>query len=83
MKFCALVLELHLPQKFLLHTHIDTQTDRHFLKIVKSCSGYPKTSKSIKNRKSKIFTKPILSSIYVEENKKYNRILILNKDEDF
>ena len=45
-------------------THIQThrQTDRHFPKMVKTCSGCLKTCKSIKNRKSKIFTKPILSS---------------------
>ena len=76
MKFCPLVLELHLPQIFVEHR----QTDRHFPDEVQIVF---RTCKSIKNRKSKIFTKPILSSIYVEENKKYNRILILNKDEDF
>ncbi|CAL1297983.1 unnamed protein product, partial [Larinioides sclopetarius] len=38
------------------------QTDRHFLKIVKSCSGDPKTCRSIKKRRSKIFAIPILSS---------------------
>ena len=68
MKFCSLVLELHLPQNF-CHTH----TDRHFPKIVKSCSGHPKTCKSIENRKSKICTKPILSSICIEESKKRRR----------
>ena len=65
MKFCALVLELHLPQNTLAFT--DTNTDRHFPEVVKSCSGHPKTCKSIKNRKSKIFPKPILSSIQIEE----------------
>ena len=69
MKFCSLVLELHLPQN-ISHTLSDTQTDRHFPKIVKSCSGHPKTCKSIKKRKSKICMKPILSSTYVEESKK-------------
>ena len=73
MKFCSLVLELHLPQNF-CHRHTDTQThrqtDRHFPKIVKSCSGHPKTCKSIENRKSKIYTKSILSSTYIEESKK-------------
>ena len=71
--FCSLVLELDLPQNF-CHTHTDTQThrqtDRHFPEAVKSCSGHPKTCKSIKNWKSKICTKPIFSSIYVEESKK-------------
>ena len=65
MKFCALVLELHLPQNFRLHT----QADMHFPELVKSCSGLPKTCKSIKNRKSKVSTKLIPSSIYIEENK--------------
>ena len=46
-----------------------TQTDRHFPEIVKSCSGHPKTCKSIENRKSKICTKPIFSSTYIEESK--------------
>ena len=82
MKFYSLVLELHLPQNF-CHTHTDTQThrhtdrqtDRHFPEIVKSCSGHPKTCKSIKNRKSRICTKPILSSIYIEESKNENCFL--------
>ena len=65
MKFCALVLELHLAQNF-----CHTQTHRHFPERVKSCSGHPKMCKFIKNRKSKIFTKPILSSIYIEDSKK-------------
>ena len=42
-----------LATKFLSHTHTDTH--RHFPKIVKSCSGHPKTCKSIENRKSKIY----------------------------
>ena len=41
-----------------------TQTDRHFPEIVKLCSLHP-----FKNRKWKICTKPILSSVYIEENK--------------
>ena len=64
MKFYALVLELQLPQNYCYR-----YTDRHFPEIVKSCSGHPKTYKSIKNWMSKIFTKPILSSIYIEESK--------------
>ena len=63
MKWCALVLELHLPRNF-CHTH------RHFPEIVKSYSGHPKTCKSIKNRKSKNCTQTILSSTYIEESKK-------------
>ena len=77
MKFCSLVLELHLPQKFChthtdtqTHRHTDTQTYRHFPEIVKSCSGHPKSYKSIKNWKSKICTRPILSSTYIEKSKK-------------
>ena len=35
---------------------------------MKWCSGHPKTCKSIKNQKWKVFTKPILSSIFVEES---------------
>ena len=50
MKFCSLVLELHLPQNF-CHTLTDSQTDKYFPEIVKSCSGHPKTCKLIKNRK--------------------------------
>ena len=61
------ISKLHLPQNF-CHTRIDTQTDRHFPEIVKSCSGHPKTCKSNKNQKSKICTKPILSSAYIEES---------------
>ena len=37
----------------------DGQRDRHFVKIVKSCLGHPQKSKSVKNRKPKIFTIPI------------------------
>ena len=66
MKLCSLVLELHLLQNF-----CHTQTDRHFPKMVKSCSRHPKTCKSIKLRKSKICTKPILSFTYIEESKKH------------
>ena len=73
MKFCALVLEFHLSQNF-CHTH--RQTDRHFPKLVKSCSGHPKTRKSIKN-KCKICTKPVLSSIYIGGSRKYERLFIL------
>ena len=74
MKFCSLVLELHLPQNF-CHRHTERQTDRHFPKIVKSCSGHPKACKSIKNRKSKICTKQILSSTYIEESNKLTNLI--------
>ena len=43
-------------------------TDRYFPEIVKSCSEHLKTFKSIKNQKSKICTKPILCSTYIEES---------------
>ena len=67
MEFSELVLELNLPQNF---CHTDAQTDKHFPEIVKSCPGHHKTCKSIKIQKSKMLTKPILSSIYAEESKK-------------
>ena len=69
MKFCALVLELHLLQNFSL-SHTDGHTDRHFPVIVKLCSGHSKMCKSIKNWKSKILTKLIFSSIYIEKSNK-------------
>ena len=53
--------------KYLSHTH--THPDRHFAETVRSWSGHPKMYKYIKNWKSKIFMKPILSSIYTEESK--------------
>ena len=42
----------------------------HFPETAKSYSGHPKTCKYIKNRKSKICTKPIISSSYIEESNK-------------
>ena len=73
MKFSALAFELYLPQKRVSHTHTyshaDRHTDRYFREKVKSCSGPPKTCKSTNKQKSKIFKKPILSSIYIEEKK--------------
>ena len=54
------------PKLFLTHR----QRDIHFPEIVKSCWGHPKTCKSIKNKKSKICTKPIFYSVYIEESKK-------------
>ena len=74
MKLCAIVLELHLSQNFChTHTERDKQTDRHFPDIIKSCLGHPKKCKFIQYRKSKIFSEPKLSSIYIEEsnNKMY------------
>ena len=62
-----------LPQNF-----YHTNTDRHFPEIVRSSSGHPKTCKSIKNRKSKICTKPILSSSYTEESNKEETTIIVN-----
>ena len=76
MKFRSLVLELNLPQNF-CHRHTDRQTDRHFPKIVKSCSGHPKTCKSIKNRKWKICPKPVLSSTDIEERKNVEHYLFI------
>ena len=57
-----------LATKFLSHTH------RHFPELDNSCSGHPKTCKSIKNRISKICTKGILSSTYIEESKNINTV---------
>ena len=54
MKFCRLVLEIHLPQNF-FRIHTDTQTDRHFPEIVKSGSGHPKTFKFIQKPEVEIF----------------------------
>ena len=68
MKFCSLVLELHLPQNF-CHTH--TQTDRQaFSRNSQIVFRTPKAYISIKNRKSTIFTKSILSSMHIEDSKK-------------
>ena len=49
---------------FVEHMHRQT-----FSRNSRTCSGNPKTCKSIKNQNSKIFIKSILSSIYVEESK--------------
>ena len=56
--------------KFWRHSYrqTDRQTDRHFLKMMKSCSGHFKTCKSLETRMSKIFVNPILSS-YVYRRK--------------
>ena len=81
MKFCSSILEQHLLKNFCqMHTdrQTDGQTNRHFPEIVKSSSGYPKTYKSIKNRKSKILTNQILSSIYVEESKNRYSVIFFN-----
>ena len=66
MKFGALVFELHLPQNVCL-----IQLYRHFSKIVKICSGQPKTHESTNNRKLKFFTKTILLlNLYVTQKLK-------------
>ena len=56
--------------RYSVHKILQTkiQTDRKFLKIVKPYSGYLKTWKPIKNRLSKLFLNPILSS-YVYRRK--------------
>ena len=73
MKFCSLVLELHLPQNF-CRIHTTAQTDRQtFPEIVKSWSGHPKTCKFIKNRKSKILMK-LIHFFNIEESKNNSRI---------
>ena len=64
MKFCA---RATLSTIFLSHTD-----RRHLPEIVKLCPCHPKTFKSIKNRKSKIFTKTKLSSVYIERSQTGN-----------
>ena len=61
-----------------IYLHSDLQTERYFLKTVKSCSGHLKTSKSVKNRKSKNFTIPIFSS-HTEHRKKQKNVEYLLK----
>ena len=57
MKFRALILELHLPQN-ICYTHIHKQTNRNTsIKRSQTVSRYCKMCKSMKNQKSKIFTK--------------------------
>ena len=51
--------------KFLSHTHRQT-----FSKNSQIVSGHLKACNTIKNRKSEICTKPILSSTYIDESKK-------------
>ena len=55
--FLALVLEIQCPQNF-----GEIHTDKHFLKMVKSCSGHLKICKFIENRKLKIFANPMTKS---------------------
>ena len=74
MKFCSLVLELHLPQNF-CHTHTDRQTDI-FQTQSNRVQDIPKRVNPSKTGNRK-FAKPILSSTYIEENKK--KINIANK----
>ena len=73
MKFIALVPELHLTQNF-CQAHKGTQTGRRtdrqtFSRNSQIVIKHPKICESIKNKKSKIFAKPILSSIYIEGSK--------------
>ena len=71
-----------LAKKFLSRKHrqtyrqVNRQTDRLIFSR-NSPIGHPKTCKSMKSRKSKIFTKPILSSIYIKERKKIKNINLL------
>ena len=68
MKFRTLVLELNLPQNF-CHRHTDRLTDRQtdiFQKQSNRVQDIPKRE----NRKSKICSKPILSSTYIGKSKK-------------
>ena len=63
MLFRTLVFALARPQ-YLYHIQADGQTDRHFVKIVKSCLGRTKARKSVKNGKPKIFKVHILTVFY-------------------
>ena len=49
-------------------SHEDRQTDRHFVEMLKSCSGHLKMCKTVKNRNLKSFTIPVLS-LYTENRK--------------
>ena len=73
--FHALVLKIQCSQKFRdIHAYI--HKDRHFLKMVKSCSRCFKTYKSIENRVSKIFTNSIFSS-HAYQRKKNGKFRVL------
>ena len=65
-----LCVEAHKFLRYSVHKILETyiQTDRLFLKMIKSCSGHLKTCKSIENWMSKIFANPILFSFI------YNKI---------
>ena len=66
MVVCPLVSALAWPQNCATYR----PTDRHFVKIVKSCSKYPKTCKSVKTESRKIFAIPVRSSYTeIEESK--------------
>ena len=67
MKFCALVLELNFPQIF-CHPHTGRQTFSNNSQIV--FRTFQKRVNPSKSGSSKIFRKPVLFSIYVEENSK-------------
>ena len=67
MKVCELVFQLHLLQNF-CYTHASKQDI--FIRVVKSCSDHARKCKSIKNQKSKIFTKTIFF-LYTGESKNY------------
>ena len=70
MKFCSLVLEIHLPQNFChTQTGIFQKQSNHVQDILKH------VNMSTKNRKSKICTKPLLSSIYIEESRHRKEII--------
>ena len=70
LQFLCIGLWVTVSTKLWRHTY--RLTDRHFLKMVKSCSGYLKVCKSIKTRMSKIFTNPMLSSYAYRIQKKFS-----------
>ena len=63
--------------------HKILETNRHFLKMVKSCSGYIKTCKSIESRMQKIFESPILCSyVYRRKLKRKKKIHVIRHKDD-
>ena len=56
------------------HKIFVTHTDRHFPEIIISCLGHSKMCKFVKNWKLKIFMKPILFPIYIQESKNVRKI---------
>ena len=67
----------------LCHTQTDRQSDKHFLNLVKSCSGYSIMCKLVKSWKSKTFKIPMLSSYIEYRRKKKNKAFVLYKSSKY